>query len=117
MGRCSAQRRGEARRSNSESGCASARGRRVYCLQAARQNKQRRMRFLRMAEKSKHWFLRPSTRWIAFRSVPFNRLWVLLAAVFLLFSVIGFYVDLVQTKGAIPYLVVLAIAAFSGLNA
>jgi serine phosphatase RsbU (regulator of sigma subunit) len=30
--------------------------------------------------------------------------------------VIGFYVDLVQAKGAIPYVVVVAIAAFSGLN-
>ena len=62
------------------------------------------------------WYLKPSTRWAHFRAVPLKRLWVLLVAVFLLFSVIGFYVDLVQAKGAIPYVVVVAIAAFSGLN-
>jgi hypothetical protein len=49
--------------------------------------------------------------------VPFARLWVLLAAVFLLFSVIGFYVDLVGTRGRAPYAAILAVAALSGLNA
>jgi len=62
------------------------------------------------------WYLKPSTRWAHFRAVPLKRLWVLLVAVFLLFSVIGFYVDLVQAKGTIPYVVVVAIAVFSGLN-
>jgi cbb3-type cytochrome oxidase subunit 3 len=70
-----------------------------------------------MAETDKPWLLRRLTRWEQFRSVPFRRLWVLLVAVSLLFSVIGFYVDLVVTKGAMPFAAVLAIAAFSGLNA
>ena len=65
----------------------------------------------------KPWYLRPSTRWRHFRTVPLKRLWVLLIAVFLLFSVIGYYVDLVATGGTMPFPVVFAIAAFSGLNA
>ena len=69
-----------------------------------------------MGNNSTPWYLKASTRWAHFRAVPLKRLWVLLVAVFLLFSVIGFYVDLVQTKGALPYLAVVAIAAFSGLN-
>ena len=70
-----------------------------------------------MAEKVKQWLLRPSTRWVHFRSVPFKRLWVLLVAVFLLFSVIGFYIDLAETKGTVPYAAVFAIAAVPGLDA
>src|SRR5450631_2336239 len=75
------------------------------------------MRPLSMAEKVKSWFLRASTRWMHFRGVPFKRLWVLMAAVFLLFSVVGFYVDLNGSKGETPYAVVAAVAIFSGLNA
>jgi len=70
-----------------------------------------------MAEEGKLWFLRASTRWIHFRTVPFKRLWVLMTAVFLLFSVIGFYMDLNGSKGETPYAVVVALAIFSGLNA
>jgi Stage II sporulation protein E (SpoIIE) len=70
-----------------------------------------------MTDQNKPWILRDSTRWKHFRSVPLRRLWVLLAAVFLLFSVIGFYVDLDSTAGQMPYAVVAAIAIFSGLNA
>ena len=70
-----------------------------------------------MAEKQKSWFLRTSTRWTHFRMVPFKRLWVLMTAVFLLFSVIGFYVDLVQVNGQMPYVVAVVMAALSGLNA
>jgi Stage II sporulation protein E (SpoIIE) len=70
-----------------------------------------------MADNEKPWLLRPSTRWRHFRAVPLNRLWVLLVAVFLLFSVIGYYVDLVEEDGRIPYLVVFVVAAVSGLNA
>ncbi|MGA2850619.1 MAG: PP2C family protein-serine/threonine phosphatase [Terracidiphilus sp.] len=70
-----------------------------------------------MGNMSTPWYLKPSTRWAHFRSVPLKRLWVLLVAVFLLFSVIGFYIDLVQTKGTLPYAAVVAIAVFSGLNA
>ena len=57
-----------------------------------------------------------SNRWIHFRSVPIKRLWVLLAAVFLLFSVYGFYIDLMD-GGVLPYVVVLQIAVYVGLNA
>ena len=45
-----------------------------------------------------------------------KRLWVLIAAVFLLFSVVGFYVDLMY-GGVLPYVVVLQIAVCVGLNA
>ena len=67
-----------------------------------------------MAEKE--WYRRTATRWIHFRSVPLKRLWVLIAAVFLLFSVYGFYVDLLY-RGVLPYAVVLQIALYVGLNA
>jgi hypothetical protein len=62
------------------------------------------------------WYRRTATRWIHFRSVPLKRLWVLIAAVFLLFSVFGFYVDLMN-RGVLPYAVVLQIALYVGLNA
>jgi len=70
-----------------------------------------------MAEKQKSWFLRSSTRWTHFRQVPFKRMWILIVAVFLLFSVIGFYVDVVQTNGEMPYVVAVAMAVLSGLDA
>jgi hypothetical protein len=70
-----------------------------------------------MAEKDKPWFMRASSRWAHFRAVPFKRLWVLMIAVFLLFSVVGFYVDLNLQKGEMPYGAVAAIAICSGLNA
>src|ERR1700729_1963768 len=69
---------------------------------------------------AKEWYRRASewysNRWIHFRSVPIKRLWVLIAAVFLLFSVFGFYVDLMY-GGVLPYVVVLQIAFCVGLNA
>jgi phosphoserine phosphatase RsbU/P len=71
-----------------------------------------------MAEKE--WYRRASgwysNRWIHFRSVPMKRLWVLITADFLLFSVVGFYVDLMY-RGMLPYVVVLTIAFCVGLNA
>ncbi len=67
-----------------------------------------------MAEKE--WYRQTATRWIHFRSVPIKRLWVLIAAVFLLFSVFGFYIDLMY-RGVLPYAVVLQIALYVGLNA
>ena len=70
-----------------------------------------------MAQEKKPWYLHNSTRWAHFRSVPLKRLWVLMAGVFLLFSVIGPFVDLMQSNGEMPYLVVLAIAVTSGINA
>jgi len=68
-------------------------------------------------EKEKPWYLRASTRWEHFRSIPLERLWVLMVTVALLFSVVGYYVDIVETKGTLPYAAVLAIALYSGLNA
>jgi len=70
-----------------------------------------------MGNSSTPWYLKPSTRWAHVRAVPLKRLSVLLVAVFLLFSVIGFYVDVVETKGTLPVAAVLAISALSGLNA
>lgn len=70
-----------------------------------------------MANKAVQWLKAPSTRWTHFRQVPLRRLWVLLSAVFLLFSVIGFYVDLVVTNGEMPYAVVAMLAILSGFNA
>ena len=74
-----------------------------------------------MAEKelyrrTSEWYRRISNRWIHFRAVPMKRLWVLIAADFLLFSVVGFYVDLMY-RGMLPYAVVLTIAFSVGLNA
>jgi serine phosphatase RsbU (regulator of sigma subunit) len=69
-----------------------------------------------MAGNDKPWILRDATPWTHFRSVPIKRLWILISAVFLLFSVTGFYVDLLY-KGVLPYAGVLAIAVYSGLNA
>ena len=66
--------------------------------------------------RTSEWYRRTSTRWVHFRSVPIKRLWVLIAAVFLLFSVYGFYVDLMY-GGVLPYAVALQIALYVGLNA
>jgi hypothetical protein len=74
------------------------------------------MKFVSVAEKGGRWFLRARTYWAQFSSVPFKRLWVLLTAVFLLFSVIGFYLDLVDAKGKWPYAVALMFAVYCGLN-
>lgn len=70
-----------------------------------------------MAAKGKLWYLRALIRLDNLRTVPFRHLWLQLAAVFFLFSVIGFLVDLIEVKGRLPYAVVLAIATTTGLNA
>lgn len=67
-------------------------------------------------EQDKPWYLRTSKRWMNIRRVPFRRLWVLLIAVFLMFFILGFYQDLEQ-NGELPYVFVLAICVYSGLNA
>jgi len=54
-------------------------------------------------------------RWRTFRDVPFRRLWRFAAGVFLLFSVIGFYNDLIR-MGQMPYAIVLMIAFVCGAN-
>jgi len=69
-----------------------------------------------MAEAKKPWYARSSRKWQHFQNVPWNRLWLFAVAVFLLFSVIGFYSDLMN-NGRVPYAIVLAIAFISGLNA
>jgi hypothetical protein len=70
-----------------------------------------------MTDKDKPWILRPSSRWVHFRAVPLKRMWVLMVAAYLLFSVIGFYVDLDTATGTLPYVVVMALGVVSGLNA
>jgi serine phosphatase RsbU (regulator of sigma subunit) len=69
-----------------------------------------------MADAEKPWYLRTSKRWQHLQYVPWKRLWVFAAAVFFLFSVIGFYQDLIRV-GTIPYAIVLVIALVCGLNA
>jgi hypothetical protein len=64
----------------------------------------------------KPWYRQTSRRWQAFHDVPWKRLWIFAAAVFFLFSVIGFYNDLIR-MGTIPYAIVLMIALVCGLNA
>jgi serine phosphatase RsbU (regulator of sigma subunit) len=62
------------------------------------------------------WLLSPSTRYTHMQRVPMRQLWVLMVAVVLLFSVIGFYTD-VMSGGVVPYAIVIAIALVSGINA
>ena len=69
-----------------------------------------------MAANDTPWWLRPAAPSAYFRSVPIGRLSLVITAVFFVFSVIGFYVDLLY-KGALPFAAVLAIAIYSGLNA
>ncbi|WP_446743695.1 PP2C family protein-serine/threonine phosphatase [Silvibacterium acidisoli] len=64
----------------------------------------------------KPWYLTPSKRWTHFRMVPMRQLRSLLIAVFCLFSILGFYSDL-MSDGTVPYATALAIAAISGLCA
>lgn len=69
-----------------------------------------------MLESGKSWFVLMSQRWQPFREVPWKRLWMFAAAVFLLFTVIGFFNDL-MALGKIPPLIVLVIAFGCGLDA
>lgn len=68
-----------------------------------------------MAQSRRRWYEWPA-KWRTFRDVPLRRLWRFAAAVFLLFSVIGFYSDLIR-MGQIPYAIALAIAFVCGVNA
>jgi serine phosphatase RsbU (regulator of sigma subunit) len=61
------------------------------------------------------WLWRRQKNWLHLQYVPMRQLWVFIAAIFLLFSVIGFYTDLMQ-GGVLPVVVVLALAVYSGLN-
>lgn len=69
-----------------------------------------------MASNATPWYRLRVKRWEHLRSIPLTRLWMLLLAAFLLFSVFGFYNDLLN-HGSQPYAVVLVVAAISGLNA
>jgi serine phosphatase RsbU (regulator of sigma subunit) len=62
------------------------------------------------------WLVQMSPRWTHLRGIPFRQFSVFLAGVFLLFTVIGFYNDLMEA-GRLPYIVALAFAIISGLNA
>ena len=62
------------------------------------------------------WLNRKPTRWTHLQRVPLSQLLLLLTGVFLLFSVIGFYVDVIG-GGTLPYITTVAIAIVSGLNA
>lgn len=69
-----------------------------------------------MASNSKPWYLRQVTRWHALQTIPLSRLWVLLLAAFLLFSIPGFYSD-IMNHGIYPYAVAFVVAIITGLNA
>lgn len=62
------------------------------------------------------WLTRTPTRWSHMRGLPWHQFAVLLTAIFFLFSVMGFYNDL-NEGGRMPYLIVLAGAVITGLNA
>jgi serine phosphatase RsbU (regulator of sigma subunit) len=62
------------------------------------------------------WYLHRTGHWTHFRVLSMKRLSWLMLAVFLLFSIIGFHIDLLS-NGAIPYATVIGFAAFSGLTA
>ena len=62
------------------------------------------------------WLMAKPTRWAHLQRVPMRHLWSMLTAAFLVFSVVGFYID-VLNGGVIPYPIVLASALVSGLDA
>jgi serine phosphatase RsbU (regulator of sigma subunit) len=62
------------------------------------------------------WLMQKPKRWEHLQNIALRRMSILLTAVFLLFCVIGFFVDLMD-GGVLPYAVVLVNAAFSGANA
>lgn len=65
---------------------------------------------------SEKWWSRKATRrWTAFRDTPWKRLRLFLVAAFLLFSVVGFFNDLMNGAQT-PYAVVALIAFVSGMD-
>lgn len=68
-----------------------------------------------MAERTRAWYRWPQ-RWQSFRDVPLRRLWIFACAVFFIFSVIGFFNDLLS-MGTMPYAIVILIAVVTGVNA
>lgn len=69
-----------------------------------------------MERSEKPWYRRRMRRWQPFQEVPWKRLWLFAAAVFFLFSVIGFFDDLMNL-GQEPANLVIVLAIFCGLNA
>lgn len=65
---------------------------------------------------ARKFFLYRSKKWQPFLETPWSRLWLFCAAVLFIFSVIGFFDDL-MSQGRHPYGVVLIVAAMCGLNA
>jgi hypothetical protein len=63
----------------------------------------------------KPWYLRYPKRWQHFRAVPFKRLRLMLIAVYLLFSIFGFYADLMN-GGTQPYLIVILNVLTNGIT-
>ena len=62
------------------------------------------------------WLFTKQKRWSHLRSVPFRQLSILLLGVFLLFTVLGFYTDL-MIGGTLPIVDALVLAFVSGFNA
>src|SRR5947209_1425629 len=69
-----------------------------------------------MASMGKTWYLRPLARWATLRAIPLSRLWMLLLAAFVLFSIPAFYSD-IMNQGTYPYAIAFTAAAITGLNA
>ena len=69
-----------------------------------------------MAEMTQPWYLRPFEPFERMRTVPWRRLWLLTAAVFLLFMVFGFFDDL-MAQGTRPYAVAILASLYTGLDA
>jgi serine phosphatase RsbU (regulator of sigma subunit) len=72
--------------------------------------------FIAMASNAIPWYRRRIARWAILRSIPLSRLWMLLLAAFLLFSISGFYSD-IMSHGTFPYAVAIVVAVIIGLNA
>ena len=68
-----------------------------------------------MSKISFGWLWRRQKNWLHLQYVPMRQLSVFMAAIFFLFSVTGFYTDLMQ-GGVLPVAVVLSLAIYSGLN-
>jgi serine phosphatase RsbU (regulator of sigma subunit) len=68
-----------------------------------------------MAELAHRWYKWPR-KWTPFRETPWKRLWLFYVAVFFIFTVIGFFNDLIN-MGVISYAGVLVMAAICGLDA
>ncbi|MGD0628340.1 MAG: PP2C family protein-serine/threonine phosphatase [Terracidiphilus sp.] len=69
-----------------------------------------------MAGRHESWRQARADHWNQFRAVPLKRLWVFMAAVFFLFSIIGPFSDMFLDNGVMPYAVVLALAFCCGVN-